>query len=66
MPCNMRLDISAGATSMKRRKEKQLPLSSPEAVKREYRMKHKKKKRIHENNKQEKNKLDKRATKPEG
>lgn len=40
VPCNMRLDISAGDTSMKRRKEKQLPLSSPETVKTEYRMKH--------------------------
>lgn len=35
----MRLDNSAGDTSMKRRKEKQLPLSSPGTVKTEYRMK---------------------------
>lgn len=35
----MRLDISAGDTSMKRRKEKQLPLSSPGRVKTEYGMK---------------------------
>lgn len=35
----MRLDISAGDTSMKRRKEKQLPLSSPGTVKTEYRLK---------------------------
>lgn len=35
----MRLDISAGDTSMKRRKEKQLPLSSPGEVKTENRTK---------------------------
>lgn len=39
VPCSMRLDSSAGDTSMKRRKEKQLPLSSPGTVKTEYRMK---------------------------
>lgn len=30
MPWRIRLDNSAGDTSMKRKKEKQLPLSSPE------------------------------------
>lgn len=33
VPCSMRLDISTGDTSMNRRKEKQLPLSSPNTVK---------------------------------
>lgn len=33
VPCSMRLDISAGDTSMNRRNEKQLPLSSPKTVK---------------------------------
>lgn len=33
VPWSIRLDISAGDTSMKRRKEKQLPLSSPASVK---------------------------------
>lgn len=32
VPCSMRLDISAGDTSMKRRKEKQFPASSPGLV----------------------------------
>lgn len=33
VPCNMRLDISAGDTSMNRKKEKQLPLSLPDTIK---------------------------------
>lgn len=52
----MRLDNSAGDTSMKRRKEKQLPLSSPGTVKTEYRMKTVR--RNKQTNKQKKNGQD--------